>query len=153
MTMSTLAGVIRAGIEHDAVEPLIREADRLANHLAGEPGPGSIRRIGAVVAAIVAELGHHLDLEEEQVYPVVFGDDLRCAVDLLVLDHVAIRAAVRRLERAYELVNRGDFEECEPVRRALIELVALIRSHDAKESFLYVRSVSDTDSDEDRAAG
>jgi hemerythrin-like domain-containing protein len=153
MTMATLAGVIRAGLEHDALEPLLREADKLANHLAGEPGPGSIRRVGAVVAALVPELIHHLDLEEQEVYPIVFGDDLRCAVDLLVLDHAAIRTAARRLERAYEMVRSRRFEEREPVRRALIELVALVRSHNAKESFLYVRTVTDTDPNEDRAAG
>ena len=153
MTMATLAGVIRAGLEHDALEPLIREADKLANHLAGEPGPGSIRRVGVVIAALVPELLRHLEIEEDEVYPTVFGDELRSAVDLLVLDHAAIRSAARRLERAYDTVRRNDFEECEPVRRGLIELVALVRSHNAKETFLYMRTVTDNEPNEDRAAG
>ncbi|HVM08664.1 MAG TPA: hemerythrin domain-containing protein [Acidimicrobiales bacterium] len=142
---ATVACVIRAGIERDALEPLLREADKLASHLGGQPGPGSLRQVAAVASALSNELLVHLENEERDVYPVVFGDELRPAVDMLVLDHEAIRGAVRRLESAIELARATDFEHCEPVARALGALVVLVRAHHAKEGYLYVRTMATPD--------
>jgi hypothetical protein len=145
MTRATVAGVIRAGIERDALEPLLREADKLASHLAGRPGPASLRQIGPVATALSNELLAALDDEEREVFPVVFDDDLRPAVDMLVLDHEAIRGSIRRLQSAIELARATDFEHCEPVARALGALVVLVRAHHAKEGYLYVRTMASGD--------
>lgn len=148
-TTATVAGVIRAGIEHDALEPLLREAERMAIHLGGTPGPGSLRRIDAVVEALVTDLFAHMDAEEANVYPVVFTEELRPAVDLLVLDHEAIRGAVARLRSSMELAQATGYVHNEPLRRTLIAVVTLVRAHHAKEGFLYVRAMIAADVDEE----
>lgn len=136
-----VSSLIRAGIEYDEIEPLVREADRLAHHLAGCPGPAALRRLHAVVAALVPELTLHLEVEESEVYPAVFGDELRSAVDLLVLDHAGIRGALRRLQRAFDAASASEVAGLADVQRCLVEVVTLVRAHAAKESFLLLRSI------------
>lgn len=145
---AAVSSLIRAGIEYQEIEPLLREADRLAHHLAGRPGPAALRRLHAVVAAIVPELSLHLEVEEAEVYPAVFGDELRSAVDLLVLDHAGIRGALRRLQRSFDTARASELAGYAAVQRSLVEVVTLVRAHAAKESFLLLRSI-DTGDDGD----
>ena len=144
--LTNVAPVIRAGIEHDRLERLLREVDEVASHLGGNPGPGCIRRAGRLVDSLTPMLLGHLSEEEDVVYPATFSDEYRVAVDLLILDHEAIRGALGQAGRAATAAEGGrGHEDCEPLRRALIALVTLVRAHHDKESFLYLRATDGAD--------
>ena len=138
---TSVAGLIRIGLEHERLDALLQEADKVSVHLAGAPGPGCLRRAEQTVNVLCPQLLEHIEEEETDIYPVAFPDDFRVAVDLLVLDHERIRGSITKLQAALADSTAAQYDDFEALRRALVVLVTLVRAHHDKESFLYVRAM------------